>query len=215
MNAMRAFVMSTCGEVTDQQMSIYHQQVYNNYTQVKAAGGWMAEGADKAYSEFSRFVESREWEMSGRMNATSGNERLGAYAIGRLVTMQGIQAAEGMMRDYIMSMPGVMEAYQAEELSGWEGAFSDWCNGVGEDNIYYRRQMNGLLNFREHEGNQQAYYKHYIDSVASTQLSVRERLDLAVTRHAVNHHLANSLFDLTSADNRKRPTDEEETPKSE
>lgn len=201
MNIMKAFMLGSSGVITDYQMQQYHQVVSNNYQQIKGFGGSLSTAADEHYGAFNDFVNSRAWELSAKLAGKNAGENVGRFDIGRLVTVEGLQGAQTMMRDYIMAMPGVMDAHLAGDLSGYNGEISGWCSGTGEDNLYYRRQMHGVVGIREHEGRDQAYFKHYHDSVAGIGLSARERFDLAVTRHAVNHHMAKKLCDFTSPTN--------------
>ncbi|UPT54038.1 hypothetical protein [Vibrio phage phiKT1019] len=180
-----------------------------NYEQIQNVGGWLGEGATNFMDSFKNFVNSRAWDLASRIRGNSESNYIGYYDIGVATSVEMLQASQGFMRDYIMAMPGVMELYQEGDISGWEGQFSDWCSGTGEDNIYYRRQMHGLLQLEEVEDKNVAFTKHYYDSVAGTGLSVRERYDLALTRTAVNHHLAGNLFDITNADGELRKSAQE------
>lgn len=208
MNACRAFSMGTSGIVHDDQMQAYSNMIQMNYQQVKNLGGWLAEGASNFMNNFTNFVSSRAWDLAGMLRGQS--EQVGYYDIGTIMTVGGLQQAQGVMRDYIMAMPGVWDAYQAGEIEGYGGEVSAWCQGSGEDNIFYRRQMHGLLQTETVDGVNSAYTKHYHDSVAGGGLSVRERLDLANTRRAVNLHMANGLFDFTSPENNPLKSNNEE-----
>lgn len=210
MNVCQAFSMGTSGIVHDDQMQSYANMIQMNYQQIQGLGGWLGQGASTFMDKFNNFVTSRVWDMASRIRGGGESAYIGYYDIGRVTSMNGLQISNGYMRDYIMSMPGVMDLYREGELSGWEGGFSDWCTGVGEDNIYYRRQMHGLLQLETVDDVHTARTKHYYDSVAGTGLSVRERYDLAATRTAVNHYMANSLFDFTSSEGALRKSAQEE-----
>lgn len=210
MNACQAFSIGTSGTVHDNQIQSYANMVQMNFEQVQNVGGWLGQGADNFMNSFKNFVNSRAWDLASRIRGGAEDHYIGYYDIGIATSMESLQASQGFMRDYIMAMPNVMELYDEGELSGWEGQFSDWCSGTGEDNIYYRRQMHGLLQLDQVDERNVARTKHYYDSVAGTGLSVRERYDLATTRTAVNHHLANSLFDFTSGDGSLRKSAQEE-----
>lgn len=209
MNICQAFSMGTSGVIHDSQMQSYANMIQMNYEQVQGVGGWLGQGANNFMDKFKNFVNSRAWDLSNRIRGGGEDAHVGYYDIGRVTSIENLQASQGFMRDYIMAMPGMMEMYQEGELSGWEGSFSPWCTGTGEDNIYYRRQMHGLLQLETVEEKNVARTKHYYDSVAGTGLSVTERYDLAATRVAVNHHMANSLFDVTSADGAYRKSAQE------
>lgn len=208
MNICRAFSMGTAGVVHDNQMQSYANMIQMNYSQIQGVGGWLGDGASDFMSGFNNFVSSRAWDLASRIRGQQ-ETAIGYYDIGRVQSIEGLQTSQGFMRDYIMAMPGVMELYQEGELSGWEGDFSSWCTGVGEDNIYYRRQMHGMLQLDTVDDVHTARTKHYYDSVAGVGLSVRERYDLAVTRRATNHYLANSLFDITSGTGELRKSAQE------
>lgn len=199
MNVAKAFSFGTSGIINDHQIQSFSNMVNANFSQVQGLGGWLGETANKYLDDFNHFVNSRVWEMSSRLKGK--HRQLGYFDIGVIDTLDGLQNAQGFMRDYIMGMPGVMESYLDKNLSGWGGDFSEWCTGTGEDNIYYRRQMNGVLDVRVEDDLNKAYLKHYHDSVAGQGCSVRERMDLAQTRRTVNHYLAKDLFDFTSSDN--------------
>lgn len=209
MNICRAFSMGTAGVVHDNQMQSYANMIQMNYSQIQGVGGWLADGASDFMSTFNNFVSSRAWDLASKIRGQQ-ETTIGYYDIGRATSVEALQASQGFMRDYIMAMPGVMELYEQGEFSGWEGHISDWCTGVGEDNIYYRRQMHGVLQLDTVDDVHTARTKHYYDSVAGTGLSVRERFDLAATRQATNHYLANSLFDITSGEGKLRKSAQEE-----
>ncbi|AUR81021.1 hypothetical protein FDJ25_gp068 [Vibrio phage Aphrodite1] len=209
MNTCRAFSMGTSGIVHDNQMQSYANMIQMNFEQVQNVGGWLGEGASNFMDSFKNFVNTRAWDLASRIRGNAEDHYIGYYDIGIATSMEMLQASQGFMRDYIMAMPGVMDLYKEGELSGWEGEFSEWCTGVGEDNIYYRRQMHGLLQLEQQEDKNVARTTHFYDSVAGTGLSVRERYDLATTRTAVNHHLANSLFDFTNAEGELRTSAKE------
>ncbi|UVD32259.1 hypothetical protein [Vibrio phage phiKT1028] len=213
MNICRAFSMGTAGVVHDNQMQSYANMIQMNYNQIQGVGGWLGEGASDFMSSFNNFVSSRAWDLASRIRGQQEGY-IGYYDIGRVTSMDGLQASQGFMRDYIMAMPGVMDLYESGEFSGWDGSFSDWCAGTGEDNIYYRRQMHGVLQLEQVEEKNVARTKHYYDSVAGSGLSVRERYDLAITRQAVDHHMAESMFDFTSMEGNLRKSAQEEQDKN-
>jgi len=204
MNVMEAFVYGTAGIVNDTQMHHYSQMIQNNYLTVKSYGGVLGESADRHYKEYTDFVDSKAWELSARLTGNSENERVGVWSIGRFRSLAGLQNAQGLMTDYIMSNPEVMQLYQDGILEGYEGRLGNWNTGIGENNLFWRRQQHGMLNIREVEEKQQAHYKHYYDSAHNVGLSVRERFDLAATQHTVNHFLAKTAFDFTSPTNQER-----------
>ena len=207
MNSAHAFTYAISGSYTENQM-----QKYSNYTnQVAQAfqqgGGWLADQATRALDGFNTFVNSRAWEMSKRLLGKSDGDYVSRFEIGYLGSVNGLQGAQGFMRDYIMAHAGIQQDYQNDLVEGYDGNFSKLCVGIGEENIFYRRAMNGMLHIETVEDKQRARHTHYMESMGGG-LSFRERVDVHKTWAAIDHHRAKKLFDVTSERNNPLPTAE-------
>lgn len=207
MNSANAFSYAISGSFTEDQVSNYGNYVQRNVDMFKNIGGWLGEQANKTMDAFNDFVSSKAWEMSKRILGKSDGEYVSRYEIGYLGSVGGIQGAEGFMRDVIMAHPGMMQLYLDEEISGYGGDFSKWCTGIGADNLYYRRMWNGVLNLDHVDEKAVLSRTHFNDSVGG-KLSFREKVNSHKTHRAIDHHLANTLFDLSSAEGAKRKSRE-------
>lgn len=204
MNSMSLFSYGTQGIVTDQQMNFYAQQVEQNYLTVKAMGGMLADKADNNFKEFNAFMDSRAWELSSKLAGVNGSESYGRWKIGRMSRLESLQNAEGLMANYILSNPDVMQLYLDGNLEGYGEHIAGWNFGIGEDNYFYRRQNSGVRRLINVDDEERMVNRRYSESIQPTGLSVQERLDLAYTQRTVNHLLASSVFDITSSDNAYR-----------
>lgn len=208
MKSANAFSYAISGSFTDEAINKYAQYVNNTTAMFQNASGWLGEQAKKTMSNFDTFLNSRAWEMGKRLLGKNDGEYVSRYSIGYLGNLESIQQAEGYMRDYIMAHPVLHQMYLDEEIEGYGGEFSHFCAGVGADNLFYRRSMNGLLNLEMIDETAHLRHTHYHDTLGG-QLTFRERVDVQKTWAAVNHHLAGSLFDLTSAEGNKRKSAQE------
>ena len=203
MNSAMAFNYAISGAMGEQQIQQYANYVSASYDQVKSMGGWLAEQADKTMTEFKNFVDSRAWELSSRLSRRNEGEYVGRFQIGYLGSVNGLQNAEGFMRNYIMAHPGLMQDYIDEEISGYNGEFNSHCVGIGRENIFYRRAMNGIVHFEEVNEQKRAVHTHYHD-IDNGTMSFREREQVQQTWRAIDHHRLNTLFDVTSVEGNKR-----------
>lgn len=210
MNSANAFMYACSGSYNEEQMKNYSSFVNQNVAQFQQMGGWLAQQATKTLDGFNNFLNSRAWEMGKRLLNKSDGEHVGQFEIGYLGSVGALQGASGFMRDYVMAHRGIMEGYLDETLEGFGGDFSTHCNGVGEDNIFYRRSMNGLLNLETVDDKPTLRHTHYHETLGGG-LSFRERVDIAKTWRALDHHLANGLFDVTSIEGKELPKKEETT----
>ena len=202
MNRANAFSYAISGAMGEKQMQSYAQFVNLSHQNLVGVGSWLQSQAEKTMTSFNNFVNSRAWEMSSRLDKKHEGDYVSRYDIGYLGSLQGLQEAQGFMRNYIMANPDVMQLYLDEEISGFDGGFSDRCVGLAEENIFYRKAMNGVLHFRQTETGQQLHHSHYHET--GNDLSFRERVDIQRTWAASNHHLASTEFDITSVDGKKR-----------
>lgn len=212
MNSANAFSYAISGSFTEDTINQYADYVNQTTSMFQNMGGWLGEQAKKTLNNFDNFLNSRAWEMSKRLLNTQDGEYVSRYAIGYLGSVTALQGAQGYMRDYIMAHPALQQAYLDEEIEGYNGEFSHFCNGVGEANLFYRRAMNGVLNLQEVDGKQHLRHTHYNDSL-SGRISFREREDIHKTWRAIDHHRLSSVFDLTSEQGHKlKSFADQETP---
>lgn len=200
MNSANAFGYAISGSYTENQMQQYAGYVQQSAAAFQSMGGWLADQANKAVDNFTQFLNSRAWEMGKRLLGQSDGDYVGRFDIGYLGSVQGLQGAQGFMRDYIMANPGLMQDYLDGNVEGYSGEFNKRCTGVGEENIFYRRAMNGLLNLQVLDEKPQARHTHYQESMGNG-LSFRERVDIQKTWTAIDYHRAKSMFDITSPSN--------------
>lgn len=203
MNSANAFSYAISGSYTEDQMARHAQYVNQNTSVFQQAGGWLAEQANRMLTGFNNFLNSRAWEMGKRLLNNQDGEFVGQFEIGYLGSLHAQQNAQGFMRDYIMANPNVMQDYLAENIEGYGGNFSSLCTGVKEDNIFYRRAMNGLLNLEKADNKPQLRHTHYYDSLSGS-LAFRPRVDIQKTWVATDHHRAKNMFDVTSPLGNKR-----------
>ncbi|EBV8434023.1 hypothetical protein NFI00_000115 [Salmonella enterica] len=211
MNSANAFSYAISGSMGERQIQSYANFVNLAHQNLAGVGSWLQEQAEKTMNQFNNFVNSRAWELSNRLTKKNEGEYVGRYDIGYLGSLTGLQNAQGFMRNYIMANPNVMQLYLDDEISGYNGELHSRCTGLAEENIYYRKAMNGVLDFRETENGQQLHHAHYFEQ--GNALSFRERVDIQRTWAAANHHLAATEFDITSSDGAKRKsfiTDEDQ-----
>ena len=208
MNSANAFSYAISGSFTEEQVNNYGNYVQRNVDMFKNIGGWLGEQANKTMDSFNQFLSSKAWEMSKRILGKTDGEYVSRYEIGYLGSVESLQGAEGFMRDIIMAHPGMMQLYLDEQIEGFGGDFSQWCTGVGVDNLYYRRMWNGVVNLSHVDEQAVVSRTHFNDSVGG-KLSFRERVDAHKTHRAIDHHLAATLFDLSSPAGAKRKALEE------
>lgn len=213
MKSANAFSYAISGSHTEESINKYANYINNTTALLQNASGWLGEQAKKTLGAFDDFVNSRAWEMSKRILGGEDGEYVSRYSIGYLGSVHAQQQAEGYMRDYIMAIPEVMQLYKEGEFEGYGGEFSHFCTGIGEENLFYRRAMNGMLNMTEEEGKPQLRHTHYRDSLGGS-LTWREREDWQKTRRAAAHNIASTMFDITSSEGNYRKSYDPETGKT-
>lgn len=188
------------GALNEGQINQYKQYLDNSRTELT---GWLGQQAKIVSGNFTDFFNSKAWEFSKRLLKKNDGEYVSSFDIGYLGTMTGLQNATGLMRNYIMAHEDVMQLYNDERIVGYGGDFNDWCSGIGEDNLYWRQSMSGVLTVKPVDGVDTMMHNHYYDSVTG-ELSFREKVDVHKTWKAITHHIANKeLFDITSVENEK------------
>lgn len=201
------FSHAISGSLTESQISNYKNHVTTNLA--TPIGGWIQQQAEKIADNFNHFLNSRVWEFSKRMvNDKDEGEYVSSFDVGYLGSLNGLQSATGLMRNYIMANPDIAQLYQDELISGYEGEFSPWSTGVGEDNLFYRQSMSGLLTTQttivDDKEQLQLKHTHYRDSV-SPDLTFRDKVNIQKTWNATALHMAKEgLFDITSSTGEKR-----------
>lgn len=197
MNSVDLFTHAFAGAQTESSMKSYSQSVNIG---VGDLTGWMAEKANEMKADFKSFMDSRLWEFSARIMGDGDGDYVGRFEIGYLGTANGLQGAQGFMRDYIMASPTVRQMYEDDLLDGYGGEFSSDNVGIGRDNIYFRRATNGVVR-RE---NDRMLHSHFSDT-GLPGLSFRERVNIHKTWRAADAWLAETFLDITSVrgENRK------------
>lgn len=197
MSSAQGFSYAISGSFTDDAINKYAEYVNNTTAMLQNAGGWLGQQATKTLQNFDNFLNSRAWEMSKRLLGNEDGEFVSRYAIGYLGSVNALQGAEGYMRDYIMAHPDIMRDYIAEEIEGYGGEFSHFCTGIGDQNLFYRRAMSGLLNLSVVDEKPQLRHTHFTDTLGG-KVPFRERVDIQKTWRAIDHHRLSTTFDLTS-----------------
>lgn len=211
MNSSDLFAFAVSGSQTEQSIGQYQAFVsQTNAVQPTGISDWLKSKVDGLQQSFTGFVNSRLWEYSSRLLGEGSGEYVGRYDIGYLRTVDGLQSAEGLMRNYIMANPEVMQLYKDDIIDGYGGEFSALCSGIGRDNYFYRQATNGVMR-QEGNGDDRKWLRtHFQDSIGNA-LSFRERVDIHKTWNAVNHHLATTYLDITSPMGKARKDHETET----
>lgn len=209
MNSSDLFVFAAAGAQTEQSMSTY-QSYLNGSSQFTPTGltGWLKEKTEALADNFTSFMKSRLWEYSDRLLGESQGEYVSRFDVGYLGTVTGLQNAEGLMRNYIMANPNVMQLYNDEIIEGYEGDFDPLCTGIGRDNFFFRQGNNGVTRQEEINEEQRWLRTHFQDTIGSP-LTFRERVNIHKTWNAINDHLAHSYLDITSINGAKRKDFEE------
>lgn len=195
-NATSAFSRACSGSMTEGSANAFDQFMGNFYQKYENLTGWLGETMQSVKDAHRNFMDSRMWEFGNRMNGKDGTY-VGRFEIGYLSEAKYQQQATGFMRDYIMANPTAMALYELERISGYDGDFSALCNGIGRDNYFYNKAMDGKVHFdSEAETLTRTVYTNSRDNL--THLTFRERVDIHRTWAATNLHIANDMFDPTS-----------------
>ena len=187
------------GSLTERSAAVFDQHMAGLYQKYEGLSGWLGGALDSVKEAHTNFMNSRMWEFSNRVNGKDGTY-VGRFEIGYLSEVKYQQQATGFMRDYLMANPMAMELYLEDRISGYDGDFSAACAGIGRENYFYNRAMDGKVVFdQEAETLTRTSYSSSRDSL--TQLSFKERADIHRTWQATNLHLLANLFDPTSISN--------------
>lgn len=200
LSASSAFNFAACGSMTEGAANEYDKFMKNYYSKFEGKGGWLGEALDRAKETHDTFMRSRMWEFGKIIKGDQGSF-VGRYEIGYLGALRFQQAAEGYMRDIIGANPMVMGLFEEGRVSGYDSGLHKLNMGVGEDNYFYRKVMDGgmtLGNDQPSEG-----HKTFLSSRDNyTHYSMRERMDARRTWRATECYIRNG-FDPTSPDGDK------------
>lgn len=200
LNSANAFSYAISGSFSDEGIAQYSNYLENTTALFKNAGGWLGEQAAKTMQGFDHFFSSKAWELGKRLLAKDDGEYVSRFSIGYLGSVVALQGAEGSMRDIIMAHPTLQQLYRDEEISGYAGDFSIWNFGIKEENLFWRKMMNGVLDLEVVDDKATLKHVHFSDTVGGVGLSFREIVDSHKTHAAINHHHAKGMFDITSAE---------------
>lgn len=196
LNATSAFTRACSGSMTDNSAGAFNNFMTGFYEKYQNLSGWLGETLTTVKDAHKNFMDSRMWEFSNRVNGKDG-QYVGRFEIGYLSEVQYQRQATGFMRDYIMANPLLMGLYQDGRVDGYGGDFSDLCTGIGTDNYYYNRAMDGKVVFNEEENTlTRTAFNSSRDSLST--LTFSDRVDIHRTWQATNLHIAANLFDPTS-----------------
>lgn len=195
-NATSAFTRAASGSMTDASAGVFDQFMNNFYSRYDNLSGWLGDTLTSVKEAHNNFMNSRMWEFSNRLNASDG-KYVGRFEIGYLSDVQYQQQATGFMRDYIMANPMMMALYEQDQISGYEGDFSDLNTGCGRGNYFYDKAMDGKNHFdKETHTLTRTHFSNSRDNL--THLTFSERVDIHRTWQASNIHIAKNLFDPSS-----------------
>ena len=196
LNATSAFSRACSGAMTEGSANAFDQYIGNFYQKYENLTGWLGDTVQSVKDAHRNFMDSRMWEFGNRINGKDG-QYVGRFEIGYLSDVGYQQQATGFMRDYIMANPTAMTLYELGRISGYDGDFSELCSGIGRDNYYYNKAMDGKNHFdKEKETLNRTVYTSSRDNL--THLTFAERVDIHRTWRATNLHLAKELADPTN-----------------
>lgn len=190
-NATSAFSMGMGGKTSQAAADHYNNCMNGFYNQLGPMQGWLSGTLEHVKKTHEHFMSSRMWEFSSRIG--KDGHFVGRFEIGYLSEVQFQQQATGFMRNYIMANPEMMQLYLDGRVSGYGGDFSDYCSGLGRDNYYYNKAIDGMNRLNEDSNLVRTDYHTSRDN--GTHLTVRERIDISRTWAATNLHIAERIFD--------------------
>ncbi|QDB70468.1 hypothetical protein CF8_0055 [Aeromonas phage CF8] len=205
MNATSAFMFGCGGSLSEGAAASYNSFMGGMYQQFSNLGGWLSGAVESVKKSHEKFMNSRMWEFSNRVG--KDGHYVGRFEIGYLSDLQYQQQALGFMRNYIMANPETMKMYLSGHLSGYDGEFSERCSGIGRENYFYNKSVDGMNRLNDDGVLLRTDYTTTRDS--GSRLSVRERIDIHRTWNASNLHLAKELLDPTSIEGDQRFDDEQ------
>ncbi|WNV45881.1 hypothetical protein [Aeromonas phage AerS_266] len=205
MNATSAFMYGCGGAMSENAAASYNSYMGGIYNQFSNLTGWLSGAIDSVKKSHEKFMNSRMWEFSNRVG--KDGYYVGRFEIGYLSDLKYQQQAVGFMRNYIMANPMMMGLYETGHISGYDDEFSSYCTGLGRDNYFYNKAVDGLNRLNDDGIIERTQYLTNRDDFV--RLSVKERIDIFRTWQASNLHLANELFDPTNIMGENRLNNEE------
>lgn len=191
MNATSAFSRGCGGSLSAQAAESFSNYMGSIYSRYQNLSGWLGDTLESVKRDHQNFMDSRMWEFSKRLG--NDGQFVGRFEIGYLGDAKYQQQAQGFMRNYIMANPLMAALYQDGRASGYNGEISQLCNGVGRENYYYNKAIDGMMMVGDDGELTRTDYHTSRDGRVS--LSVRERVDIHRTWNASNIHIAAGLFD--------------------
>lgn len=208
LSASKAFTFAACGSMTENSAAAYDQYMQEYYNKLDGMDGWLGDALNKARKTHDQFMQSRLWEFGKIIKGNTGNY-VGKYEIGYLGALRFQQDAQGYMRDIITANPVVMAMFETEQASGYEGDLHHLNKGIGEDNYFYRKVMDGGITINPADDEIHSRIKIYSHSRDNhTHYSMRERMDARRTWRASECYISNG-YDPTSPTGEKLLTLEE------
>lgn len=195
-NSAHMFSHAISGSFSDQQMQQNAQYVQQQLGAAQQMGGWLAKQAESIADSFNKFMDSRMWELSRRLDGKDGDRFLGHFEIGYLGSPDAILGAEGLMANYIMANPAHALAFKEGKIKGYEG-LSPMCTGIGAENLFFRKARHGVMEMEMQDNVPVSHHSHFQD-MGGTFLSFRDRTAIDMTWTAADHHRAKGLFDIKS-----------------
>lgn len=196
MNSAHAFSHAISGSFTDSQMQANAAYVNQNIAVAQQMGGWLAQQATTLLDGFNRFMDSKAWEFSRRLDGQEGDRFLGQFEIGYQGSPESILESKGLMANYIMANPKHMQAMLDGKIANYEG-LSHLCKGIGVENYFYRNAMHGVTNIREEDEKLVGSHAHFTE-MSGGRISFTHRVNINNTWTAADHHRAKGLFDIKS-----------------
>lgn len=187
--------MGIGGSMSQAAANCYNRSMGEMFDKYKGLTGWIGGAIETTVKAHENFMNSRMWEFSNRIGRDG--HYVGRFEIGYLSDVEYQREATGFMRNYIMANPALYALYLTEQVSGYSGDFSDLCEGLGRDNYFYNKAMDGLV----HMNGEEMVRTHFHSSRDGfSHLSPMERMDIQRTWNASNMHIAKGLFDPTNQD---------------
>ena len=191
LSAATAFNLGASSSMSPQAAMDYDVYMKSYYEKFNNTSGWFTESINKVKEEHRYFMDSHMWEFSNIIKNKEGHF-VGKYEIGYLSEVEYQRDAIGYMRDIIMANPNMMQLYIDGRASGYENDFStDLNSGIGRDNYYYNKIMNGYVNDNNEGRIHRTQYNTNRDG--RTNYTVKERRDSHRTWRATDIHIDNGL----------------------
>lgn len=200
-----AFTYASCGSLDENSAAIYDETLRGYYDNIKVTSGWLSETIDRVKKSHDIFMKSRMWEFGKSLSSNEGRY-VGRFEIGYLGDLPYQQQAIGMMRDIIMANPMMMELYEQGRVAGYDRLFNDLNSGIGRDNFFYNKVMDGYLHKDKEDKLTHTVYRNNRDSY--THYNTRERFGALKTWRASNQHISKGNDPSSIVNNKIRSVEE-------